>query len=106
MLRKLTSSIGRLCQILFGQLPQANLAVDRHEDIDHQRDQRLVGADIGRSLFAADMLLTSSQSEHESALTLLVDRLAHQAARHLPNVFLARGDYAAVGPAESQRHAE
>ena len=93
-------------EILFGQLFQPDLAVDRHKNIDHERDQRLIRADIRRGFLAADMLLASSQREHESALALPVDRLADQAARHLPDKFFARGNHAAVGTAESQRDAK
>ena len=106
VLRELRRRISRLRQILLGQLFQSNFAVDRHENVDHQRDQRLVGADIRSRLLAPDVLLARSQSEHESAPALLVDRLAHQPSRHLPHKFFPRGNHAAVRTAKSQRHAE
>ncbi len=106
VLRELARRISRLRQILLGQFLQPDFAVDRHEDVDHQRDQRLIGADIRSRLLAADVLLARRQRQHESAPALLVDGLADQPPGHLPHIFFARGDHAAVGTAESQRHAE
>jgi hypothetical protein len=40
-----------------GQIADAFLAVNGQEDGGHQSDQRLIGADVGGGLFAADMLL-------------------------------------------------
>ena len=95
--------MARLC---VRQLLQPFAAVDRHEDAAHQRDQRLVGADVRGRLLAADVLLAGGEREHESALAVAVAGFADQAAGHLANELVARGDHAAVRAAVSQRHAE
>ena len=106
VLRELTCGVSRFRQILLRQFLQPDFAVHRHEDVDHQCDQSLIGADIRGRFLAADVLLARGQRKHESALALLVDGLADQAARHLADVFFARRNDAAVGAAEAQRHAE
>ncbi len=95
-----------LGQILFGKLLQPDFAVDRHKDIDHQRHQRLIGANIRRRLLPPDVLLSRRQRQHETALSLLVRRLTHQPAGHLPYKFLSGGNHPAVRTAKSHRHTE
>src|SRR6185295_13239879 len=103
---ELSSSVCRLCQILFSQFLQPNLAVDGHENVDHQSDQRLVGADIRRRLFATDVLLASGQGQNESALAIAICSLARQPPRHLANKLFAGGDHATVWSSEAERHAK
>ena len=93
-------------QVVLRQILQTFLAVHGHEDADHERDQRLVGADVRRRLLAADVLLAGGKREHESALAVAVVSLADEAAGHLPHKLVARGHHAAVGAAKSERHAE
>src|SRR5579864_6298558 len=106
MFRKLTDSIGSLRQVLLGKLLQTDLAIHSHEDVHHERDQCLIGTDIRGGFLTPDMLLAGGQSEHESSLALLVDRLPDKAARHLTHILLARGDYSAVRAPEPERHTE
>ena len=63
---------GELClgEVLLGELAQALFAVDGEEDGDHQGDERLVGADVGGRLFAADVLLAGGEGEDEAALAV------------------------------------
>src|SRR5262249_28754202 len=80
--------------------------VDRHEDAAHQGNKSLVRADVRCRLLAADMLLARRQRQDESALAVTVASLTDEPTRHLANILVAGGDYAAVGTAESQRYAE
>ena len=61
MLAELRGGVSGLGQILFGQFLQPDFAVDGHEDVDHQRHQRLIGADIRSRLLAPNMLLAGGQ---------------------------------------------
>ena len=106
LLTQFLRRIRGLRQILLRQLAQANLAVHRHENIHHERNQRLVGADIRGCFFAANMLFARCQGQNKSAPALLIGRLAHQPAGHLPHKFLARSNDTAIRSAESQGHAE
>jgi hypothetical protein len=76
MFAELVGRIRSFCQILLRQFPQADLAVHRHENIHHERDQRLVGTDIRSRFLAPDVLLSRSQRQNEPALAILVDGLA------------------------------
>src|SRR5208283_1442052 len=62
--------IRRLRQVLLGQFFQSDLTVDRHEDVDHERNQGLVGANVRGRFLAADVLLASCEREHESSTAL------------------------------------
>src|SRR5207302_230204 len=48
MFAELIGRIGGLGKILLCQLLEPHLAIDRHEDVDHERDQGLVGANVRR----------------------------------------------------------
>jgi hypothetical protein len=67
--------------------------VDRRRD----RHQRLVGADVGVRLVAADVLFSGLQGEHVARAALDVDRLPHDATGKLAHIGHARGDDAEVG---------
>src|SRR5580704_7468875 len=56
--------------------------------------ERLVGADVRRRLFAADVLFARSERKYETAATLGVDGLAREAAGHLADEFVARSEHA------------
>src|SRR3546814_13845112 len=73
---------------------------------ERQRAQTGVGADIARRLFAADMLLAGRQGQHETAFAIGIDRLAAQAAGHLPDIFRLAGEQADIGSAELKPDAE
>ena len=53
-----------------------------------QRAEAGIGADVGGRLVAADMLLARRKRQHVAAPAVGVDRLAAEAARHLPQEFL------------------
>ena len=76
------------------------------KDRRHQRDERLVGADVRGRLFAADVLLARGQRQNKAAIPCPVDRLPGEPARHLAHeLFLGRDD-AAERAAIAERHAE
>ncbi len=106
VLAELVGCVRGLRQVLLRQFPQADLAIHGHEDVHHERDQRLVGANIRSRLFSPDVLFASRQGQHKAAFAVLVHGLTRQAARHLTNEFLFGGEHAAVGTAESERHSE
>src|SRR4029077_828068 len=106
MLAELIRSVCSLCQVLFRQFAQSDLAVDSHKNVDHQRHQRLVGADVRSRLLAPDVLLARSQRQHKSAFTILVAGLARETSWHLPDEFFFGSEHAAVRTAESKRHSE
>src|SRR5438874_13286628 len=106
VLPKLLNSIVSFGQVLPRQLRQANLAVDRHKDICHQRDQRLIRTNVGRRFFPPDVLLPRRERENESALAIAICGLANQPTWHLADKLLAGGDYTTVRPSEPKRHSE
>ena len=81
-----------LGEIVQGELAHAFFAVDDQKDRGHERDQRLVGADIRGSLLPPDVLLAGGEGEHKTPAPVLVDGLAHQSAGHLPRQIAARGE--------------
>ena len=89
-----------------GEAPQAGLAEQRHVDGEGERAEAGVGADVGGRLVAADVLLAGRQRQHEAAAAFGVDGLAAEAARHLADELLARGEEADVRSAEGERVAD
>ena len=71
-----------------------------------ERAERLVGANVRSGLFAADVLLAGGERQNEAAAALHVNGLAGEAAGHLANVFLARGDHANERSAVARSQAE
>ena len=71
-----------------------------------EREQRLVGADVGRRLLAADVLLAGPHRHHEGALPVEVRRHAHETARDLADQRIRAGDDPEVGAAVAQRDAQ
>src|SRR5438874_8656964 len=106
VLPKLLNSIVSFGQVLPRQLRQPNLAVNRREDICHQRDQRLIRTNVGRRLFPPDVLLPRRERENESALAIAICGLANQPTWHLADVLLTGRDYTAIWPPEPKRHSE
>src|ERR1035441_10361723 len=88
------------------EFSQSDFAVDGHENVDHERDQGLVGTDIRGRLLAPYVLLARGQSQDEASLAILVDGLTGEASGHLSYEFLFGGQHAAVGAAEPERHSE
>src|SRR6478672_1603324 len=106
MLAELRGSVIRLRQILFCQFLEADFAVDGHEDVDHQRDQGLVGADIRSRFFPADVLFACGQRQNKSAFAVAVRGLTGEASGHLANELFASGYHTAVRTAESERNSK
>src|SRR4051794_23435577 len=106
MLPELLGCIVRLGQVVLGQFFQSHLAVDGHEYVHHQRDQRLVRADIRRRLFTSDMLFAGGQGENESTLAIAICGLTYKASGHLPDKLFPSRDYATIRSTETKRHAK
>jgi len=82
--------MGALDACLGGFL-QALGAEEAHVHQRPQGAQSLVGADVGRGLLAADMLLPGLQGQHEAGLAALVHGAADNAAGHLTDKLLVAG---------------
>src|SRR5260221_296098 len=89
----------RFRQVLFGEFTQAFLAVDGHEDSCHQRDERLMGADVGRSFLATYMLLSSCQRQAKRAIAARVLSFTHKATWDLPHELFLGGNDSRERPA-------
>ena len=100
------AGVGGLGEILLGQFANADAAIDIHEDVDHERDERLVGADVGGRLLAADVLLAGGEGEHEAALAVAVGGLSDETAGNLADELFAGGDDSGIGAAVAERNAE
>ena len=81
----------------FCSLTQSLATHECHIDSGMQSHQRLIGADVRRSLLSADMLFASLQGEHEGTLTTIVNGLAHNASWHLANQLLRTAHIAYIG---------
>ena len=66
----------------------------------------MVGADVARGLFAADVLLASLQRQHPAAAAAAIDGLTGDAAGQATHELLFAGHDAKVGSAIEQRRAE
>ena len=66
-----------------GDLSQACFAKQGEINSCAERDQALIGANVGRGAFAFDMLLAGGQGEDVGTLALIIDRFADQTSRHL-----------------------
>ena len=79
----------------------------RHVNRGAEREQSLVGADVGSGALAFDVLLAGGQRQHVGALAAVVHGLADETSRHFVNVGFLRGEEAerraAVPHRESQR---
>ena len=73
---------------------------------ERQRAQHGAGADVRCRLLAADVLLAGGERQDEAALTLRVDGLAGEPARHLADVLFAAGEEPDVRSAELQPDAD
>ena len=103
---QLPGGVVSLGQILLGQLPQSRFTQQAEVNGCGQRTQRLIRADIGSGFLAPDVLLARGERQHKAAPAFGVNRLAHQAAGHLPKELFPGGQEAHVGTAESHRHSE
>ena len=96
----------RLGQVVQREFANAFLAVDGHEDRRHQRDERLVGADVRGRLFTADVLLARREREDEAARAVACRWSRRPGGRASGAVFFFRRDDAAVRTAVAERDAE
>ena len=107
MFAELPGGIGGLGKILLRPvLCSPTLAVDGHEDVDHQRHQGLVGADIRGRFLAADVLFARGQGKTQTTLAVAIVRSGRQAARaSAGRIFRASRSRRSTGR-QSQRNAE
>ena len=89
-----------------GDLPQAVGPVVDGVHRRHVREQRLGRADVGRRLFAADVLLAGGERHPVGGAPVRVHRHADDAARGVADEILARGEEGRVRAAVPERDAE
>ena len=89
-----------------GEFVEAFLAQQREVDREGEDAEAGVGADVAGRLFAADVLFAGRERQHVAAAAFDVGGFAAEAARHLADEFLARGEEADIGAAEVQRVAD
>ena len=106
MFAELLSGVGRLGKVLFGQFAQTGFPIDGHEYIYHQRDQRLIGADVRCGFLATNVLFAGGEREHEATFAILIGGLADQPSRQLADKLFASRDHPTVRAAEPRGHAE
>src|SRR5687767_13738346 len=88
------------------QLGEAGLAEQGEMDVERQRAQAGIGADVAGRLLAADMLLARGERQYPAALAVDIDGLAGEAAGHLADELVAGREQPDIGAAEAQWHAE
>jgi hypothetical protein len=98
--------VGGLRRALAAELGQPVGPQPAHVHGGGDRHQRLVRADVGVRLLAADVLLPGLQREDVARPAVHVQGLPHDPPGHLPHVVEARGDQPEVGSAEVQVVAE
>ena len=79
---ELLGRVARFLQAEVGGFAQALRAEEGEVDRGAEGEEALVGADVARGLFAADVLLAGLQREDEAAFAAAVDGLAGDAAGH------------------------
>lgn len=87
---------------MFGHAGQTVRAHQRKVHERAQGAQGLVGADVGRGLGAADVLLAGLQGEHIAGAAFQIRGAAHDTAGELADMLLAAGHDAQIGAAEAQ----
>ena len=85
----------RFREVLFRELTEPSLTVDRHVHQGHEGDEGLVGADIRGRFFAPDVLLASRERQAERAVAVGVLGLSNQAAGNLAEQNLSKAHYLA-----------
>src|SRR5207237_1902978 len=106
VLTDLLIGVHGLGELMPGKFLQTDFAMDGHENVGHQRNERLISADVRCSLFTPNVLFTGGECENKTAFAAAIRGLADQASGHLANIGFARGNHAAVRTAECERHAE
>ena len=86
--------------------PEALGAVVHRVHRRHDGEEDLGGADVGRGLVAADVLLARAEREAHGRIALGILGDADEAAGHLALEGIASGEEAGVGSAEAERYAE
>src|SRR5262249_50388461 len=104
VLSELLNGISDLCKIMLRKFFQADFAINRHEDVGHQGDKRLVCADVRSRLFTANVLLASGKRQHKTTLPAAINSLAGKTARHLSHIRFSRSDHATVGASKAHGH--
>src|SRR5436190_21631391 len=82
------------------QFPHTLRPEPREVDETGERQQRLVGRDVGGRLLAPDVLLARLQGQDIAALARGVYRFADDASRHAADELAARGEEAIVRAGE------
>ncbi len=88
------------------QAREPDLAQKRQMRGKAQRAQARIGADVARRLLAADVLLACRERQHIAAPSLGIVGLAHEPARHLAHMRVARREEPEMRAAEAHRIAQ
>src|SRR5450432_2165678 len=98
-LRKFVEGKAGLGEILMSHFAQAFFSKKCEVHRGGERAKCLVGADVGSSLFAANVLFARSEGKDETPVALSVVGLTRESPRHLADEFVARCDYPDEWPA-------
>src|SRR5438874_8727714 len=96
----------RLREVLLGHFAQSLFAKKGQVHGGGESAKRLIGADIGGGLFAADMLLAGGESQNKAAAAFGIAGLTGETTGHLPDELVARGDYSDKRSAVTWRQAK
>ena len=89
-----------------GDFPEALGSVVNGIHRGHDGEQYLCGADVGRGLVAADVLLARAEGQPHGGVALGILRHADEPAGHLALEGILRGEETGMRSAEAERHAE
>src|SRR5205823_7856462 len=91
-LQQQISCVMALPSIAFGQLAQTLFAHQAQKHCGRECTETMVRANVRGRALAPNVLLACGQGENKSPPSLVIDRLAHQAPRHVPQEPLAAGE--------------
>ena len=96
----------RACAGEFIHLLESFRAHQRKVNRDPKGHQTLVGADVGSSLFAADVLLAGLKCKHEATLAGSINALAYDTAGEFAHVVALASQESHIRTAIAKRNAE
>src|SRR5215469_9612992 len=96
----------RFLQVLSRDLLQAAPPHGGQVDGRHQGEQALIGAYVRGGFLSPDMLFAGRQRQDISAIAIVVEGLAHQATRHLTDVFFKSREQTQIRAAIAERYPE
>src|SRR5262245_54548810 len=103
---QLARRIMRLLITKFGDLTQSVFAKHRKIYRCAEREQTLIGANIGRGAFTFDVLFARCEREDVGALAFIINSFSDETPRHLVDILLARREKADAWSAIPKRDAQ